>query len=73
MQKTSPQRKMQNNRIQYSEIKVKDFFRRYKAISLSKKIRASKRKDRKFSAIDLILGYWQILSAGEYSYDKWAA
>ena len=72
MQKTSPQRKMQSNRIQYSDAKVRCFFRRHKTNSLAQKLGASKRKYRKFSAVDIILSYWQLLSTGEFSYDKWA-
>lgn len=63
---------MQENRIQYQDLKIRHFFGRYKVNSLAKKLGASKRKNRKFSVVDMILGYWQLLSTNDFSYDKWA-
>lgn len=40
--------------------------------SLSKKIGLSKRQYRKCSIVDLLLGHWQLISMGQFSYDDWA-
>lgn len=63
---------MQRNRIHYSEFKVSSFFAKVKAKSLAKKLGAIKRKSRKFTVVDIIIGYWHLLSTGDFSYDKWA-
>jgi hypothetical protein len=63
---------MQVNRIPFNSDNIRQIFGRYKTKSLAKKTGASQRKDRKFSVIDIIISYWQLLSVGEFSYDKWA-
>lgn len=63
---------MQVERIPFSGVKVREFFSRYHAKSLAKKLGATYRRDRKFSVVDMILGYWQLMSVGEFSFDKWA-
>lgn len=63
---------MQENRIQLSSDNIRKIFGRLHTKSLAKKCGATQRKERKFSAVDLILSLWQLISIGEFSYDKWA-
>lgn len=63
---------MQANRIQLSSDNIRKIFGRLHTKSLAKKCGATQRKERKFSTVDLILGLWQLISIGEFSYDKWA-
>ena len=63
---------MQVNRVPLSNDNIRQIFGRYKTKSLAKKIGASQRKFRKFSVVDIIISYWQLISVGEFSYDKWA-
>lgn len=63
---------MQENRIQLSSDNIRKIFGRLHTKSLAKKHGATQRKERKFSSVDLILSLWQLISIGEFSYDKWA-
>ncbi len=63
---------MQEIRNQQTSDNIRQIFGRYKTNSLAKKIGASQRKHRKFTVVDIIISYWQLLSFGEFSYDKWA-
>jgi hypothetical protein len=64
---------MQAKRIPFSSNKVRHFFKYHRVKSLAKKLGATYRKDRKFSVVDMILGYWQLMSIGEFSFDQWAS
>ena len=63
---------MQVNRIQLSSDNIRKIFGRLHTKSLAKKCGVTQRKDRKFNSVDLILSLWQLISNGEFSYDKWA-
>ena len=63
---------MQVNRVPLSNGNIRQIFGRYRTKSLARKIGAIQRKDRKFSVVDIIISYWQLISVGEFSYDKWA-
>lgn len=39
---------------------------------MAKKIGASKRKSRKCTIVDILLGYWQLASMKQFSFDNWA-
>jgi len=41
-------------------------------MALAKKLNLSKRKDRKCTIVDIILGHWQLLSKSGFSFDNWA-
>ncbi len=43
-----------------------------KAGALAKKVGASIRKGRKCSVTDILIGYWELLPVGQFSYDAWA-
>jgi len=63
---------MQLNRIQLSDDNIRKILGRFRVNYLAKKHGAILRKERKFSTIDLILSFWQLICFGEFSYDKWA-
>jgi len=63
---------MQENRIPFNADNIKQILGRFKTKSLAKKTGALQRKHRKFSVVDIIISYWQLISVGEFSYDKWA-
>jgi len=52
------------------KIKKKIGFLKPKA--LAKKLNLSKRKDRKYTIVDIILGHWQLISKSGFSFDNWA-
>lgn len=64
---------MQAERIHFSGRKIRDFFTRYRANSLAKKLGAISRKHRKFTIADMVIGYWMLTTSKEFSFDKWAA
>lgn len=39
---------------------------------LAKKIGATKRKERKCSVTDILIGYWELIATNQFSYDSWA-
>ena len=63
---------MQGKRIQLPSDNIRKIFGRLRTNSLARYYGAVSRKQRKFSTVDLLLGFWQLLSIGEFSYDKWA-
>lgn len=65
-------KKMQANRITFRDDNIRKNLGRLKAKSLAKKTGASRRKNRKFSVVDIILSYWLLISKGRFSYDDWA-
>lgn len=44
-----------------------------KTKSLALKLGVCKRKDRKFSVVDMLLSYWQLIPLRQFSYDNWAS
>ena len=63
---------MQEKHILSSSNNIRQIFGRLQAKSLAKKIGATQRKSRKFTVVDIIISYWQLIATGEFSYDKWS-
>jgi hypothetical protein len=63
---------MQEYRTFNSASNIRQIFGRLRANSLAKQIGATQRKSRKFTAVDIIISYWQLITVGEFSYDKWS-
>lgn len=63
---------MQEKHTLNSSDNIRQIFGRLQAKSLAKKIGATQRKSRKFTVVDIIISYWQLISTGEFSYDKWS-
>ncbi len=57
----------------YSFSNVRKTLGHYKAKSLAIKMGTTRRKLRKFSVVDMLLAYWQLVSLGQFSYDDWAS
>lgn len=55
-----------------SKANIRKILGSLKAHSLARKVGAMKRKGRKCSVIDYLMGFWLACSSGHYSYDLWA-
>lgn len=55
-----------------SMVKIKQKIGYLKPYSLAKKNKFSKRAHRKCSVVDILLGYWVLISKNRFSYDNWA-
>ena len=55
-----------------SVLKIKQKLGFLKPKSLAKKLNLTKRMDRKCTIVDIILGHWQLISNGGFSFDNWA-
>lgn len=63
---------MQKSQIQFSDNKVKTFFKFANIIAMAKKHEVTKRKPKKITPINFILSHWQLVSKNIFSYDNWA-
>lgn len=64
---------MQRNNTQLQPVlKIKQKLGFLKPMSLAKKLNLSKREDRKCTIADILLGHWQLISKGSFSFDNWA-
>ena len=55
-----------------SEFNIKKKIGYLKPHCLAKKLGLTKRQYRKCNVVDLLLGHWQLISLGQFSYDNWA-
>lgn len=63
---------MQKSHIQFSDNKVKTFFKFANIITLAKKHKVIQRKPKKITPANFILSHWQLASKNIFSYDNWA-
>lgn len=56
----------------YSFPKIKQKIGYLKPYALEKRLTINKRKNRKASIVDILLGYWLLISKNEFSFDNWA-